>query len=251
MDVYNKLTQYPVFAIDEVAQLTGNLKTAYYQVERLMQKGLVQKIRKNIYSAVNPISDHIIATRYQIACAITKTAYISHYSAFEYHGITKRIQDEVYVSSETKFNSFEHERAIYKYVASKMKAGVVEPQTKTDVRVTNIERTVIDSINDYNKTGGFIQLINCLSRIHRLDESRLLEYLAGYNTQALYQRVGFLLKHYQENMELSNAFIRYCKGKIGKSRQYLLKGSVRNRYNSEWELMVPENLLAVIQRGRN
>lgn len=74
MNVYTKMAKHPVFAIDDVKKLTDNEKTAYSQLDRLMKKGLVKKIRRNIYSVVNPATGVIVGNRYQIACAITNTA---------------------------------------------------------------------------------------------------------------------------------------------------------------------------------
>ncbi|NLK28988.1 MAG: hypothetical protein GX306_11705 [Clostridiales bacterium] len=128
----------------------------------------------------------MVATRYQIACAITNTAYISHHSAFEYYGFANQVFYEVYVSSETKFNHFDYDNVTYKYVASRMKEGVVEAKNTTDVRITDLERTVIDSIRDFNKIGGFEELINSLEGVHYLDEKKLKRYLDIYNTQGLY-----------------------------------------------------------------
>lgn len=250
MSVYNQLAKYPVFTIDEVEKLVGNIKTAYSLLNRLMKKDLIKKVRKNIYSAVNPVTGQIVATRYQIACAITDTAYISHHSALEYYGLANQVFYEVYVSSETKFNSFEYGHMTYKYVASRMQEGIVDAKNTTGVRITDLERTVIDSIRDYNKIGGFEELLNCLEGIHYIDESKLIEYLAIYNTQGLYQRVGYLLQHYQDEMQLSNNFIDYCKDKIGKSRRYLLNDSnVRNIYSSEWKLMIPEGIFKITEQG--
>lgn len=250
MDVYKQLAKYPVFTIDEVEEMTGNFKTAYSQLDRLMKKGLIKKVRKNIYSAVNPVTGQIVATRYQIACAITDTAYISHHSAFEYYGLANQVFYEVYVSSETKFNTFEYDHVTYKYVASRMREGIIEAKNTTNVRITDLERTVIDSIRDYNKIGGFEELLRCLERIHYLDETKLLRYLEVYNTQGLYQRVGYFLQHYQKEMQLSNSFIDCCKEKIGKSRRYLLNDSnKRCVYNSEWKLMVPEDLFEITEQG--
>lgn len=248
MEVYNQLAKYPVFTIGVVEQLTGNSKTAYSLLDRLMKKGLIIKVRKNIYSAINPVTGQIVATRYQIACAITDTAYISHHSAFEYYGLANQVFYELYVSSESKFNAFEYDHVTYKYVASRMQDGIVEAKNTTSVRITNLERTVIDSIRDYNKIGGFEELLNCLEGIHYLDETMLLKYLSIYNTQGLYQRVGYLLQHYQKEMQLSNDFISCCKGKIGKSRRYLLsEANQKNIYNSEWKLMIPEGLFETEQ----
>ena len=250
MDVLTKLAKYPVFTIGDVKELAGNQKTAYTQIERLMKRDLVRKVRKNIYSVVNPATGQLVATRYQIACAITATAHISHHSAFEYYGLANQVFYEVYVSSETKFNHFEYDHLTYKYVASRMREGVVEAKNTTGVRITDLERTVIDSIKDFNKIGGFEELLNCLEGIHYLDEKKLKRYLDIYNIQGLYQRVGFLLEHAQKEMQLSKQFIDYCKGKIGKSRRYLLSDTKDDSvYNSEWELMVPEGLFELRDQG--
>lgn len=250
MDVYNRLAKYPVFTIEEVEKLAGNSKTAYSQLDRLMKKGLVKKVRRNIYSAVNPVTGQIVATRYQIACAITDTAYLSHHSAFEYYGLANQVYYEVYVSSENKFNTFEYDKVTYKFVASRMQEGIIEAKNTTGVRVTDLERTVIESIRDHNKIGGFEELLNCLEGIHYLDEGKLLKYLEIYNTQGLYQRVGYLLQHYQKEIQLSNYFIDFCKEKIGKSRRYLLNEYTESSsYNGEWELMVPQGLFEITEQG--
>ena len=244
MEVLTELAKFPVFTIEEVKKFTDNEKTAYTQLNRLMKKNLVKKVRKNIYSVVNPTTGQLVATRYQIACAITDTAYISHHSAFEYYGLANQVFYEVYVSSETKFNHFEYDHIKYKYVASRMQEGIVEAKNTTGVKSTNLERTVVDSIRDFKKIGGFEELLNCLEEIHYIDEEKLKSYLDTYNTQGLYQRVGYLLDHYRKEMQLSKEFIECCKDKIGKSRRYLVNEAKEvSYYNSEWGLMLPEGLL--------
>ena len=250
MDVFTELAKYPVFTINDVTKLAGNEKTAYSQLDRLMKKELVKKIRKRMYSVVNPTTGQLVATRYQIACAITDTAYISHHSAFEYYGLANQVFNEVYVSSETKFNHFENDHVSYKYVASRMSEGIVEAKNTTGVRITDLERTAIDSIRDLNKIGGFEELLNCLDGIHYLDENKLVRYLDIYNTQGLYQRVGYLLEHYRSGMQLSEEFICYCKSKIGKSIRYLVnEAKEENSYNNKWKLMIPEGLFEKTDLG--
>jgi predicted transcriptional regulator of viral defense system len=218
--------------------------------EEIPKKDLVRKIRRNIYSPVNPVTGQVVASRYQIACAITDTAYISHHSAFDYYGFANQVFYEMYVSSETKFNNFEYDHVTYKYIASKMKEGVVKAKNTTGVRITDLERTVIESIRDFNKIGGFEELLNCLEGIHYLDENKLRLYLNIYDIQGLYQKAGYLLDHYRKEMQLSKDFIDYCKRKIGKSRRYLLSETNEDSYyNSEWELMVPEGLFKITEQG--
>src|SRR5690625_6964466 len=125
-----------------------------------MKKDRIRKVRKNIYSVVNPATGQLVATRYQIACAITDTAYISHHSAFEYYGLANQVFYEVYVSSETKFNHFEYGHVTYKYVASRMSEGVFEAKNTTGVRITHLERTVVDSLRDINTIGEYNEVSN-------------------------------------------------------------------------------------------
>ena len=250
MDLLIELAKYPVFRIDDVKEFSGNEKTAYTRLNRLMKRHIVRKVRKNIYSVVNPATGQLVATRYQIACAITDTAYISHHSAFEYYGLANQVFYEVYVSSEKRFNHFEYDHLTYKYIASRMSEGVVEAKKTTGVRITDLERTVVDNIRDFNKIGGFEELLYCLEGVNYLDEKKLIKYLDLYGTQALYQRSGFILEHYRKDLQLSNEFIEYCKGQIGKSRRYLVSEAMNNSfYNNEWEMMVPKGIFEITDQG--
>lgn len=250
LNSYNKLAKLPVFSIDDVEKLTGNINTAYSQLGSLMKRDLVRKIRRNLYSPVNPVTGQVMASRYQIACAITDTAYISHHSAFEYYGLANQVFYEVYVSSEIRFREFEYDKVTFKYISSRMKDGVIDAKNTTGVRITDLERTVIDSIQDFNKIAGFEELINCLDGIHYLDESKLKTYLDIYNIQALYQKAGFLLEFYKKDMQLSQSFIDYCKNKIGNSRMYLIRDTdEQTYYNNEWKIMVPESILKITDPG--
>jgi len=238
---YSELAKLSIFSIEDVIKLSNNEKTAYSLVNRLTNKGFVKKIRNNVYSCINPATGHVIASKYQIACAASDSAYISHHSAFEYYGLTNQIYYEVYISSETRFRNFEFDGIRYKYIASKIKNGVVEPKNTEGIRITDLERTVIDNIKDFEKVGGFEELLYCLEHIPFLDENKLKEYLEEYDLQALYQKAGYILQHYMNDMQLSEDFIEYCKSKIGKSTRYLLKeNSDGNYYVSEWKLVIPK-----------
>ena len=243
MDVFTQLAKIPIFSVKHVMTIVGNKKTAYSLIDRLMKKGSVQKIRNNMYSVVNPATGQLVANRYQIACGITDSSYISHHSAFDYYGLTNQVFHEVYVSSKTRFNHFEYDHITYKYVASRLDEGVEEAKNTSGVRITDLERTVIDSINDFNKIGGFEELLKCLDGVTFLDEVKLKHYLSLYNVQGLYQKVGYILSRYQQKMNLSDDFIVYCKKMIGKSKRYLVSEVKEgSSYNSEWELMVPDGL---------
>ena len=252
---YSELAKLSVFSIENAEKITGNKKSAYSLLARLMKKGLVKKIRNNIYSTVNPATGQIFATRYQIACAASPTAYISHHSAFEFYGLANQVFYEIYVSSETRFRDFQFDNISYKYIASKIHGGVCEAKNTQGVRVTDLERTVLDSIKDFKKIGGFEELLNCLEGVQFLNEEKLKQYLEEYDIQSLYQKTGYLLSHFKNEMQLSDAFISWCNEKIGKSTRYLIKDyDGPTCYDRVWKLVVPELLFddpEILSRIRN
>jgi predicted transcriptional regulator of viral defense system len=244
---YAELSKMNIFSMDDVCELAGNKKTASSIVLRLSKKGLVKRIKNNLYTCVNIADGSVIASKYHIACGINKTAYISHHSAFEYSGIANQVYYEIYVSSSMRFTDFEFEGITYRYITSKLKTGIVAPKNTEGIRITSLERTVVDSIKDFEKIGGLEELLNCISSVAYLDEKQLIAYLDAYNIQFLYQKAGFILEHYKNELQLTNTFIDYCKSKTGKSTRYLTKES--GIYCHEWRLIIPNGLFKITEQG--
>ena len=244
---YAELSKMNTFSMADVSNLVGNKKTASSLIFRLSKKGLVKRIKNNLYTCINVADGSVIASRYHISCAINVTAYLSHHSAFEYVGITNQVYYEMYVSSKIRFTDFEFEGITYKYVASKLDAGVIAPKNTQGIRITSIERTVVDSIKDYEKIGGLEELLNCIESITYLDEKQLMLFLDFYNLQFLYQKTGFILEHYKNELQISDQFFYYCKIKTGKSTRYLTNDS--DTYCTEWKLVVPDGLFGMTEQG--
>lgn len=250
MKGYRELAKLYVFSMTDVEDLTGNKKTASSLVSRLIKQDLVRKIKKNMYSCINVATEEVFASKYQIACASSETAYLSHHAAFEFYGMYNQVYYEVYVSSESKFKDFEYENVWYKYVDSKMQDGVVTPEFVKGVRVTDLERTVVDGIKDFGKTGGIEEFLNCLSMVSYLSADKMVKYLDGYGIQALYQKTGYILDYYKESLCLPNDFVEYCREKMGNGTGYLTKEMKHKHvYDNKWKLIVPKGLFDVINQG--
>jgi len=240
MDLLKELSKYPVFKIEMVERLKGNLKTSYSAISRYIKKGYVIKVRNNIYSPVDLSTGLILASRYQIACALREDAYLSHHSALEYHGLSNQVYNEVYVGSKSRFNHFEFQGVNYKYAAPKINKGVISATNTENIRLTDIERTIIDSIYQMNKITGYEELLNAIEATHHLNEEKLLVYLQEYDIQALYQKSGYILEKYQEKFNFSDQFFETCKSKIKHSVVYLVDGSNGDsKFNKTWQVMEP------------
>lgn len=197
-----------------------------------------------LYTAISLETGGPIANPYQIATKLTPTSYVSHRSAFSYYGYVDQISYEMFVSSESRFNKFEFDEMDYLYIPSKCNRGIVEEQ---GVRVTDIERTVVDYINQFDHIGGLEELLKGLAMIPYLSEQKIMEYLQLYNKAILYQKAGYILEHFQKELKLSNLLMQQCVEKKGKSIRYFSEAFPKDKlqYNRTWGLMVPERLLHI------
>lgn len=183
-----------------------------------------------------------MANRYQIAGAITPTSYLSHHSTMEYYGVSDQVFNKVYVSSKTLFRDFEFDGYTYCCVSSRCSKGIETVEYSGGVRVTDKERTVIDSIKDLDKIAGLEEVVDNIRMVSVLREKRMLAYLECYDNQFLYQKAGFLLEDQQKRLELSNDFFKICKDKAGRSKRYLTKDCKEGKYNDMWQLVVPSQI---------
>jgi predicted transcriptional regulator of viral defense system len=148
------------------------------------------------------------------------------------------------VSSDNRFSDFEYDGIDYVHISSRISEGIVEKQ---GVRITDIERTVIDYIGDFERVGGLEELLRCLGMITFLSEEKLLRYLDVYNKAILYQKTGYILEHFKESLKLSSSFFEECSRKKQNSKRYFQKTGNQEKvvYDSKWGLIVPKDLLYI------
>ena len=249
MDLYYKLLKRPVFTMEDAQKYYNNISSARTAVKRLIDRGMVSKIRRNLYTCISGEPGAPVANRLQIASSLTKTSYISHHTAMEFYGITDQVFYEVYVSSETEFKSFLFDGYTYRFIKPKISDGVEEAKFSGGVRVTNKERTILDSIKDMDRISGFEEVISNVGAINRVKEERLIQYLETYDNQFLYQKVGYILFHMKSKLKLSEMFFSLCKEKAGKSSRYLTSDCKTGKFYAEWNLVVPNSLFQTKNGG--
>ena len=107
MDILSKLHNKLLFTPQDVAQITGNMRSTQTLLLRYQQKGVISKIRRGLYCVNNLATCQPEANKFQIACAITPSSYIAYHAAMEYHGLAHQMYFNVDVGGEQPFNSFE------------------------------------------------------------------------------------------------------------------------------------------------
>jgi predicted transcriptional regulator of viral defense system len=243
MKYYKKLLEWQCFTRADVERMIGNAGTADSLLSDYQKKGYIQRIKRNLYAVVSFETGQALANRYFIGSHITDGSYLAHHAAFEYYGYANQVFYEVYVSGGKRFAPFEYSDITFRYIAPRIVGGVAE--NHDGVRVTDVERTVLDSLGDFEKVAGLEELLNCLELVPYLDEEKLLVYLEQFGKQILYQKAGYILNHYKKELRLSERFFDACESHVTKSVRYLHKGVKHEQgvFDKRWQLYVPQKLL--------
>lgn len=247
MEHYVRLLKMGAFSREDVAAITGNIRTADSVLYSYKKKGWITSVRRNLYVAISLETGQPVCNPYQIAGHISPDSYVSHHSAFEVHGMANQVFSNLYVSSSSVFRPFEFDGKHFERVASIISEGVTEIGK---IRVTDIERTVVDSIKDFVKIGGLEELLRCLMMVTSVDDEKLIRYLSLYDNCFLWQKTGYILSHFP-NMKLPRSFFNACKTNARKNVRYLYDELKFEDpiYDMEWNMYVPDDILKLLDKG--
>jgi len=242
MKYYEDFLKLEVFNLEDAEKVVGSTENAKVLLNSYVKKGLVKRVRRDLYCAVNIENRDAPADRYLVGSKINDSAYLTHHSAFEVHGLSHQVSFVVYVASDHKISDFEFEGVLYKYVGKGINEGVTNYRLNEKVRVTNLERTVVDSMDRPDYCGGFHELDEILKICPVLDEAKLLNYLEMYNKQVLYKKVGYFLERHQQSLGISDGFLNFIEKKTGNTKKYLSEEALNGSgvFMKRWGLIVPK-----------
>jgi predicted transcriptional regulator of viral defense system len=248
-DYLEHIHKLQIFKKEDIVKITRNENSAKELLRRYKKDGLITQIRRNMYAANDLASKMVIVSKYEIGCNITPTSYLAYHAAIEYHGWATQIFNTVYVATEQRFADFDFEGTSFVCCQSKTMQGVENQKFDSLIKVTNIERTIIDCIDNIGLSGGLEELILALVLITFVKEDLLVKYLNLYNKQTLYQKTGFILSCFQKELNLSDNFFIECKMKTGKNVSRLTNTGEDTKFNNDWKLYAPENILSYLEQG--
>lgn len=247
MELYKELVAMRCFTHSDVVRLTGSESAAQWQIKNYLKKGYIERVRRNLYTVISMETEQSIANRFQIASHIAVDAFVSHHSAFEFYGYANQVFYDVYFATEKRVRQFDYDGLHYQPVVWHGNEGIVE--MNNGVRVASPERTVIDSIADFSKIGGLEELLRCIALIPVLDEVKLLSALEIYERGQLYQKTGYILENYKDELSLSSDFFAECMTHLTSSKTYLFDKQDDFVFHEKWLLYAPKDLKKFVDKG--
>ena len=198
----------PVFRLEDVRDITGLSETSARSfVRKLVDRGVASRLKPGLYVLVpfelgrqrqypgNPL---VVAREIMHG----KDYYLSHATAMEIHGMTTQPQLVVMVSTPATRRSVTALGVEFRFVRCQRRHlfGLTEHWvTKQEkVRVSDLERTIIDGLKQPVHCGGLTEVAKGLwMRRQDMNVDRLVQYAKRIGVGAVVRRLGFLLETYE------------------------------------------------------
>lgn len=229
--------------VDEIKKDFASESSLFGALKRLKDNGKIVKLKGGLYATVNPIEKDIYVNRFEIATALHEGAYCAYHTALEYYGLATQVYYDVHVVTEKRYSPMVIEGLEYQFFQNEYNGGIIETKQNTQIRITELERTIIDCLDHLLLSGGLEEVFMALTMINYCDEDKLLKHLSGYGKKIIYKKAGYLFSVLKPSY-LTGHFYEECKKNMSKCDDDIRENN-KNAYiyNSEWKLYVPKHLI--------
>ena len=256
------LAREPVFTLGElVGHLAGSEPTqpdlaARRLLARWEQDGCAVRLRPDLYAVV---PDGIAPDRFQpmpdlVATKLAPDATVSHHSALDFWGISYSMWFEVVYSASrpppvTSYGAMLyrgvrfHERLI---ASGHQHFGAVEERYAGGmVRVTTLERTLVDLLASPDLGGSWEEIWRSMARADSIDPATVAAYCDVLGADAaLRTKVGFFLDQHRDQWGIEDSDLAPFRPSIGREPHRLDPVTTQPcRLAGSWNLTVPVHLL--------
>ncbi len=193
-----------IFTTDDARSVTGSSTSAVdLMIARLTRKKWLIRLNRGTYLIV-PLSAGEKAeyseSWFIVARALIEPAdyYLSHFSALDIHEMTTNPVLTVYISTPVRRIEKRIAGATYRFISVRPQNmwGSAETWVTSSqrVRVSDLERTIIDCLDRPDLCGGVVEVANGLwAKRDVVDFERLAAYAERLGRKSVIKRLGFLL----------------------------------------------------------
>lgn len=260
MESLDFFATHPVFTHDEYAQsrLGGPADRSPRTVDSLLRKhcaaGRIVRVRRGLYASVpaGTRPESVEVEPYLLATKVSPDATVSHHAALQFHGRAYSLWNQVTFATQESTRPFHFGGMAYVPVklpaaavaSGQAAAGVVQMAHGGGlVRVTTLERAMVDVLHAPQLAGGWEEIWRSLETVEFFDLDAVLSYTLALNTALTVARVGLFLEQHRGTLYVEDRHLDVLAAHRPSQNRYLDASREQGRLVPRWRLIVPERVL--------
>lgn len=251
---------HPVFTRDEFAgsHSGAHRAPASRAVDKALSyhvgKGHLVRVRQRLYAVVPPGESADVCTvdTLLVASRVAPDAVLAYHTALDAHGLAQSVLRRHTVCTQREVRQTVFRGESYEGVAfprALRLSGTTHRQVMTmnrlglDLRVTNVERTVVDVLDRLRDSGGWEEVIRSLEHVRVLDAASAADYARTLGRASTVAKLGLFLDAHRDALFVEDSVLNGLRAGLPK-RIYRVERGHQGPFRSvpRWKLSVPAAL---------
>ncbi len=250
---------HPVFTTEELTACLAQRDSRSPWTRKALlahheKQGRLLRVRRGLYSVLPPGADPATCPvdAYLLAAKMTDDAVLAYHTALELHGKAHSVFEELqYLTGRAArpmaFRSYRFRPVQFpKKLTAKGKQlfGVKEmDRAGITVRVATLERTLVDVLDRLDLGGGWEEIWRSLETVEFFDLDLVVQYALLLENATTAAKVGFFLEQHKDRLMVDESHLERLRARRPRKPHYLERARRRGRLVSNWNLVVPLDLL--------
>jgi len=212
----------------------------------LLDANKLDRIRRGLYTAIDPITEKPVADPVIVASKIRTPYYLGYYTALTLYGsaYSMRTQTHICTKPENRFREFTYNGITY--------TPIYTQDTETNIQTINHrghkikvcgkERLLVELIENPTYVGGWEQSLKSLESLGGIEYEKIPEILEKKDIQILTRKTGYIL----ELLRDTSIYHRHLPEQVTHRIQTMIQGqpeylekSQPGPLNKKWMLYIP------------
>lgn len=233
-----------------VSKRTQESLLSYYR-----KIGRIVRVKRGLYATI-PIgyeNEAFIVDPFLLASKMTPDAVLSHHTALEFFGHAYSVRNifTYFASRPVETLVFQgHTFKGTRFSKSLLSKGKelfeirVEEREGMDLRVTSLERTLVDTLDRPELSGSWEEIWRSLESVEFFDLDKVIEYIQLLKNSTTAAKVGFFLEQHREELMVEDHYLKELKDLCPRNPHYLSRTRRESgRIITDWNLVVPQEVL--------
>ena len=249
---------HPVFTHSEfVAAHTARGRSRHTSnaiLARQLASGRLVRVRRGLYASVPVGREHggFVPDAYLIAAKAQDDGVLAYHSALELHGLAHSVWWRVQTLTSGRARRFRFGNVEFVSIQAPREiraqpdfgGGVVrQPRGAGELRVTTIERTLVDLMHAPRHGGGWEEIWRSLEAVEFLDPLAVVEHAIRMRSALTAARVGFFLEQHRKEWMVEEAHLAPLLRSKPKQPLYWDRRREPGTWVSRWSLVIPRTIL--------